>query len=158
MILPEADMIYLGKDRAQVDRRHSKVIDNIAQEPTVDPMKYTQGCFVLFSYSYIIISGGFMFSVWVNARFTCKTKQQNLIFWMNMFCLCSFISYTDLCHRTYILSQNSGINTDVIILSISYRVTSMVMGQSYDCPIASEVTLKEMVKLNGKKTKTKKNP
>ena len=30
-------------------------------------------------------------------------------------------------------------------LSISFRVTSLALGQSYDCPNASEVTMKDMV-------------
>ena len=33
-----------------------------------------------------------------------------------------------------------------LILLMSFRVTSLVLGQSYDCPSASEVTLKDMGK------------
>ena len=33
-----------------------------------------------------------------------------------------------------------------MILPISFRVTSRALGQSYDCPSASEVTLKDMGK------------
>ena len=33
---------------------------------------------------------------------------------------------------------------DVIYLPISFRVASLSLGQSYDCPSASEVTLKDM--------------
>ena len=32
----------------------------------------------------------------------------------------------------------------VIYLPILFRVTSLALGQSYDCPSASEVTLKDM--------------
>ena len=36
----------------------------------------------------------------------------------------------------------------VIKLPISFRVASMALGQSYDCPSASEVTLKDMGKID----------
>ena len=40
-------------------------------------------------------------------------------------------------------------------LPISFRVTSLALGQSYDCPSASEVTLKDMGKINKYQTTTK---
>ena len=36
----------------------------------------------------------------------------------------------------------------MIYLPIFFSVTSLALGQSYDCPSASEVTLKDMGKIN----------
>ena len=36
------------------------------------------------------------------------------------------------------------ISHEVSDLIMSFRVTSLALGQSYDCPSASEVTLKDM--------------
>ena len=36
----------------------------------------------------------------------------------------------------------------MVYLPVSFRVTSMALGQSYDCPSASEVTLSDMDKIN----------
>ena len=43
----------------------------------------------------------------------------------------------------------------VIYLSIFFRVASLALGQSYDCPSAIEVTLKNMGKINLYSTTTK---
>ena len=40
----------------------------------------------------------------------------------------------------------------VVYLPISFRVTSLALGQSYDCPSISEVTLKNMGKIQHNKT------
>ena len=40
----------------------------------------------------------------------------------------------------------------ITYLPISFRVTSLALGQSYDCPSASEVTLKNMDKMICTKT------
>ena len=45
----------------------------------------------------------------------------------------------------------------VIHLTISFRVTSLALGQSYDCPNAGEVTLKYIGKINWYQIKTKHN-
>ena len=42
-----------------------------------------------------------------------------------------------------------------LIITISLRVTSLALGQSYDCPSASEVTLKDMDKKTNQITTTK---
>ena len=36
----------------------------------------------------------------------------------------------------------------MVSLPISFRITSLALGQSYDCPSANEVTLKDMGKIN----------
>ena len=46
----------------------------------------------------------------------------------------------------------------VVYLLISFRVTSLALGQSYDCPSASEVTLKDMDTINLYQTTTKQKP
>ena len=45
----------------------------------------------------------------------------------------------------------------VFNLSISFRVTSLALGQSYDCPSASKVTLQDMHKINHYLTTTEHN-
>ena len=47
------------------------------------------------------------------------------------------------------------IRNDVIYLSVFFRVTSLALGQSYDCPSASEVTLKNMSKTYCQQTSEK---
>ena len=41
---------------------------------------------------------------------------------------------------------------NVVYLPISSRVTSLALGQSYDCPSATDVTLKDMVEVNQHQT------
>ena len=45
----------------------------------------------------------------------------------------------------------------MIYLPISFSVTSLTLGQSYDCPSASEVTLKDVGKINKYQTTRKHN-
>ena len=45
----------------------------------------------------------------------------------------------------------------MIVCSISFRVDSLALGQSYNCPSASEVTLKDMGKTDKSQTTTKHN-
>ena len=46
---------------------------------------------------------------------------------------------------------------NMVILPIFFRVTSLALGQSYDCPSASEVTLKYMGKITLYQTTTNRN-
>ena len=43
----------------------------------------------------------------------------------------------------------------VISLPISFRIASLALGQSYDCPSANEVTLEDMGKIDQNHTTTK---
>ena len=47
----------------------------------------------------------------------------------------------------FIVTDNISLGIHVICLHIFFRVTSLALGQSYDCPSASEVTLKDMGKM-----------
>ena len=46
----------------------------------------------------------------------------------------------------------------VMYLPTSFRVTSMALGQSYDCPSACEVTLKDRGKIDLHQNRTKQEP
>ena len=58
--------------------------------------------------------------------------------------------YIEPCPKKY-----SFVVLPVIFLPISFRVTSLAQGQSNDCPCASEVTLKDIGKMNQYQTTTK---
>ena len=55
------------------------------------------------------------------------------------------------CTHCFVLPYHSYFKMYVIFVPIPFRVASLALGQSYDCPSASEVTLKGMGKLTSSK-------
>ena len=66
---------------------------------------------------------------------------------------------TGFCSAFFCFSLQYGISSYgfMIYLLIFFRVASLALGQSYDCPSASEATLKDMTKLAQYPTTTKHN-
>ena len=55
----------------------------------------------------------------------------------------------------YVVVDLQFLGIHMIHLPISFRVTSLPLGQSYDCPSASEVTLKDLSKIDRYQTPAK---
>ena len=81
---------------------------------------------------------------WINQRITCDLSRHDahcdVIVMMLLFGFCYIMSLWRI---------------QMIYLPLSFRVASLALGQSLDCPSASEVTLKNMGTINWYQTTTK---
>ena len=82
-------------------------------------------------------------------RSTCRTI-------LSMFtCSKSHEICTQIYHTLFLIHHSTFIHVNY--LSIFFRVASLALGQSYDCPRASEVTLNDMGKIKAYQTTSKHN-
>ena len=76
----------------------------------------------------------------------CKTRRATFKLGELVCLILDILQYTRFGHALFSYGYTISSCQHMVQLSISFRVTSLALGQSYDCPSASEVMLKDLDK------------